>query len=69
MNPGDLLKTTKPIRSQKSGMFLPREGTFLGAVENLGRRLILVDFGAAGEAYLFPHEISADTRTECTDGA
>lgn len=57
MSPGDPLKTKKPIRSQKTGVFLPREGTFVRAVENLGRKLILVNFGTAGEEYLFPEEI------------
>jgi hypothetical protein len=57
MNPGDLLKTTKPIRSQKTGIMLPREGTFVRAVKNLGRNLILVNFGHAGEECLFPDEI------------
>jgi hypothetical protein len=57
MNPGDSLKTTKPIRSQKTGVMLPREGTFVRAVENMGRQLILVNFGSAGEEYLFPDEI------------
>jgi hypothetical protein len=60
MNPGDSLKTTKPIRSQKTGVMLPREGTFVRAVENLGRQLILVNFGTAGEEYLFPDEILAE---------
>jgi hypothetical protein len=27
------------------------------AVENMGRQLILVNFGPAGEEYLFPDEI------------
>jgi hypothetical protein len=36
---------------------LPREGTFVRAVENLGRKLILVNFGTAGDEYLFPEEI------------
>jgi hypothetical protein len=57
MKIGDTLKTTKPIRSQKTGVLLPREGTFVRAVENMGRELILVSFGSAGEEYLFPHEI------------
>jgi hypothetical protein len=57
MRPGDLLKTSKPIRSQKTGVMLPREGTFVRAVENMGRHLILVNFGAAGDEYLFPEEI------------
>jgi hypothetical protein len=57
MIPGDLLKTNKPIRSQKTGLMLPREGTFVSAVENMGRRLILVNFGTAGYEYIFPEEI------------
>jgi hypothetical protein len=60
MNPGDSLKTAKPIRSQKTGIMLPREGTFVRAVENMGRQLILVNFGTAGEEYLFPDEILAE---------
>jgi hypothetical protein len=57
MSPGDLLKTSKPIRSQKTGVVLPREGTFVRMVENMGRQLILVNFGQAGYEYLFPEEI------------
>jgi hypothetical protein len=57
MSPGDPLKTNKPIRSQKTGTILPREGIFVRAVENMGRQLILVNFGQAGEEYLFPDEI------------
>ncbi|MGH7826176.1 MAG: hypothetical protein ACREQ7_13510 [Candidatus Binatia bacterium] len=57
MIPGEPLKTVKPIRSQKTGLFLPREGTFVSAIENLGRELILVNFGPAGKEYLFPDEI------------
>ncbi|MBI2997298.1 MAG: hypothetical protein HYY46_02390 [Deltaproteobacteria bacterium] len=60
MRPGDPLKTSKLIRSQRTGVLLPREGTFVRAVENLGRKLILVNFGAAGEEYLFPEEILAE---------
>ncbi|HWO43795.1 MAG TPA: hypothetical protein VNO43_18550 [Candidatus Eisenbacteria bacterium] len=61
MSPGDPLRTIKPIRSQKTGAVLPREGTFVRAVENLGRRLILVNFGSAGEEYLFPDEVLPQT--------
>jgi hypothetical protein len=60
MRPGDPLKTSRPIRSQKTGTLLPREGTFVRAVENLGRELILVNFGTAGDEYLFPEEILAE---------
>jgi hypothetical protein len=61
MRPGDPLKTIKPIRSQKTGSLLPREGTFVSAVENLGRKLILVNFGHAGNEYLFPEEVLAES--------
>jgi hypothetical protein len=60
MRPGDLLKTVKPIRSQKTGVLLPREGTFVRMVENMGRQLILVNFGAAGHEYIFPDEVSPE---------
>ena len=61
MNPGDALKTIGPIRSQKTGLTLPREGKFVGAIENLGRTLILVNFGNAGDEYLFPNEVLPET--------
>jgi hypothetical protein len=57
MKTGDSVKTTKLIRSQKTGVLLPRQGTFVRDIENLGRKLILVDFGAAGEEYLFANEV------------
>ena len=61
MKTGDSVKTTQLIRSQKTGVLLPRQGTFVRDVENLGRKLILVDFGPAGKEYLFANEILADT--------
>ena len=61
MKTGDPVKTTKLIRSQKTGVLLPRQGTFVRDVENLGRKLILVDFGPAGKEYLFPNEVLAET--------
>ncbi|MFQ5906890.1 MAG: hypothetical protein ACE5JA_10030 [bacterium] len=39
---------------------MPREGVFVRSVENLGRKLILVDFGEAGREYLFPHEVESE---------
>ena len=57
MRPGDALKTIKPIRSQKTGTLLPRQCIFVRAVENMGQKLILVNFGSAGEEYLFPDEV------------
>ena len=61
MKTGNSLKITILVRSQKTGVLLPRQGTFVREIENLGRKLILVDFGSAGEEYLFPNEISAET--------
>jgi hypothetical protein len=61
MNPGDTVKTIGPIRSQKTGLILPRDGKFVGAIENLGRRLILVHFADAGDEYIFPDEVLPDT--------
>ena len=41
METGDSLKTTRVIRSPRTGVFLPRQGTFVRDVENLGRKMIL----------------------------
>ena len=49
METGDSLKTTKLIQSQKTGFVLPRQGIFVRDLENLKRKLILVDFGSVGE--------------------
>ena len=59
VKPGDVLTTTRPIRSQKTGIVLPRQGTFVSAIENLGRQLILVNFDNVGLEYVFPNEILA----------
>lgn len=61
MKPGDVLTTTRPIRSQKTGVVLPRQGIFVSAIENLGRQLVLVNFGKVGLEYLFPNEIAAQS--------
>jgi len=50
------------IRSQRTGLILPRDGIFLSARENLGRTLILVDFGEAGTEYLLPYEIEQEKK-------
>ena len=62
MKTGDSLQTTRHIRSQKTGLPLPRQGVFVRHIENLGRKLILVDFGSAGAEYLFPNEVRDETR-------
>ena len=61
VKPGDVLTITRPIRSQKTGVVLPRQGIFVSAIENLGRQLILVNFDSAGLEYLFPSEIVAQS--------
>ena len=50
------------IRSQRTGLILPRDGIFVGSRENIGRTLILVDFGEAGTEYLLPHDIKEAKR-------
>src|SRR5215472_8201431 len=69
MKTGDSLRTTNVIRSQKTGVLLPRRGTFVRDIENLGRTLILVDFGSAGKEYLFPDEVLPETQDSnfCAD--
>ncbi|OGF82872.1 hypothetical protein A2924_01550 [Candidatus Giovannonibacteria bacterium RIFCSPLOWO2_01_FULL_44_16] len=54
---GETVKTKTVIRSQKTGTLLPKEGTFVRVTESLGRQLILVNFGSAGDEYIFPEEI------------
>ena len=54
------------IRSAKSGLLLPREGILVKIVENLGRNLILIDFGKGMTEYLFEHEIKVSTGAEAT---
>ena len=68
MKVGDSLKTTLTIRSQRTGLVLPRQGTFVGDIENLGRKLILVDFGPAGKEYLFPNEIFDENAQQLMGG-
>jgi hypothetical protein len=60
MKPGDRIRTIYAVRSQRTGATLPREGTFISSRENIGRMLILVDFGGAGREYLLPHEIEPE---------
>jgi len=62
MKPGEKIRTIMSIRSQRTGLILPRDGIFLSARENIRRTLILVDFGEAGTEYLLPHEIGELTK-------
>ena len=57
METGIKLNITKPIRSPKTGMFLPREGTLVSVTENLGRTLLLVEFEHGQHEYLFDYEV------------
>ncbi len=57
MESGVRLNLTRPIRSSRPGMLLPREGTLLWATENLGRTLLLVEFEGGQHEYLFNHEV------------
>ena len=67
MKPGEKIRTIMSIRSQRTGLILPRDGIFVSARENIGRTLILVDFGEAGREYLLPHEIEEKKReSECS---
>ena len=57
MKEGDKIIINMTIRSHQTGLLLPREGIFVGAIENIGRTLLLVDFGEAGKEYVFDHEV------------
>ena len=61
METGVKLNVTKPIRSSKTGMFLPREGTLVSVTENLGRTLLLVEFEGGQREYLFEGEVEFET--------
>jgi hypothetical protein len=64
MKSGEKIRTIVSIRSQRTGLILPRDGIFVSARENIGRTLMLVDFGEAGTEYLLPHEIEEAKREE-----
>ena len=57
METGVKLNVTKTIRSSKTGMLLPREGTLVSVTENLGRTLLLIEFDKGQHEYLFEYEI------------
>jgi hypothetical protein len=57
METGAKLNLTRTIRSAKTGMLLPREGTLLSMTENLGRTLLLVGFENGQREYLFDYEV------------
>jgi hypothetical protein len=53
---GVKLNVTRSIRSSKTGMLLPRQGTLVFVTENLGRTLLLVEFESGEHEDLFEHE-------------
>ena len=57
MTTGEKLRIKKLVRSQKTGMVLPKEGTLVCVTENLGRRLFLVAFADGNSEYLFDDEV------------
>jgi hypothetical protein len=57
MEPGVKLNLIRTIRSSKTGMLLPREGTLVSMTENLGRTLLLVEFENGQHEYLFEYEV------------
>ena len=57
MQPGIKLNLTRTIRSAKTGMLLPKEGTLVSVTENLGRRLLLVEFTGGQHEYVFENEV------------
>jgi hypothetical protein len=63
MKVGLKLNLTKTIRSAKTGMLLPREGTLVSVTENLGRTLLLVEFEGGQAEYLFENEVEAQSES------
>ena len=60
METGIKLNVTKIIRSPRTGMLLPREGTLVSVTENLGRTLLLVEFEGGQHEYLFEGEVEVE---------
>ena len=63
MKTGVKLNLTKPVRSAKTGMLLPKEGTLVFVTENLGRTLLLVEFQDGQSEYLFENEVEFQSDT------
>jgi hypothetical protein len=61
MQKGEKLNLTKTIRSSKTGMLLPKEGTLVSVTENLGRTLLLVEFENGQSDYLFENEVEVQS--------
>jgi hypothetical protein len=67
MGLGTKVRLRKSIRSQKTGMLLPKEGTLVRVTENLGRRLLLVTFESGSSEYLFDEEVELVAQSFATE--
>jgi hypothetical protein len=67
MNIGTKLRLKKVVRSQKTGMLLPKEGILVCVTENLGRKLLLVAFESGNCEYLFDDEVECSVPDPCFD--
>jgi hypothetical protein len=56
-SPGRRCRSTRAITHQRGVLARAVEGTVLASRENLGRRLITVDFDSGEKLVLFAHEI------------
>jgi len=63
MEAGVKLTLTTSIRSAKTGLLLPKEGTLVSVTENLGRTLLLVEFGDGQAEYLFENEVELQSES------
>ena len=59
METGVKLNLTTMIRSPKTGVLLPREGTLVSVTKNLGRTLLLVEFENGQSEYVFENEVES----------
>jgi hypothetical protein len=63
MQTGMKLNLTRTIRSSKTGMILPKEGTLVAVTENLGRTLLFVEFDNGQSECLFENEVEFQSNT------
>jgi len=70
MQTGVKLNLTRTIRSSKTGMILPKEGTLVAVTENLGRTLLFVEFENGQSECLFENEVEyqSNTPSHCDQG-
>jgi len=67
METGMKLNLTRSVRSSKTGMLLPKEGTLVSMTENLGRTLLLVAFENGQREYLFEYEVEFQHYSESNE--